>query len=180
MNLNYPEAESDTCSKHVHEIDYCIYLDYNATTPVHPAVFEAMTPFLKDYFGNPSSSHMYGDVPKTAILDARRAVLSLLSPKLSMNPYDDSPSRIIFTGCGSESDNLAIYLSIHSSTNTKNKHVVTSNVEHPAVLQTLKVLEEKGEVRSNSEGSFVYFFSHGSSVWLYINITDTCDICASE
>ena len=125
----------------------CIYLDYNATTPIHPDVFNAMIPFLTAHFGNPSSSHMYGDVPKLALSKARRAIMSLLSPQLSLNPLEES--RIIFTGCGSESDNLAIYLAIHSNPMMERKHIVTSNIEHPAILETLRTLEDKGVVRSS-------------------------------
>jgi len=119
-----------------HEHDECIYLDYNATTPIHPEVVQAMIPFLTSKFGNPSSSHAYGDAPKVAVSNARRAILSLMSSTLSKDPQEES--RIIFTGCGSESDNLAIYLAIHSNPHKQKKHVITSNIEHPAVLETLR------------------------------------------
>lgn len=136
----------------------CIYLDYNGTTPIDRRVFAAMIPYLTLHFGNPSSSHAYGTAPKRAISKARRSILELLYPndcaKLSDEEVDES---IIFTGCGTEADNMAIHLALGSSTTTttsssrqnkkrKKKHIVTTNVEHPAITECLKVLEAKGDI----------------------------------
>lgn len=115
----------------------CIYLDYNGTTPVHPKVLAAMLPFLTVHFGNPSSSHHFGAQPKKAVANARRSLLRLIGRP------DEPPSSIWFTGCGTESDNLAIHLAIQSS---EKRHVVTTNVEHPAIAECLKALEEDGKI----------------------------------
>ncbi|HJP18124.1 MAG TPA: aminotransferase class V-fold PLP-dependent enzyme, partial [Nitrospinota bacterium] len=76
-----------------------VYLDNNATTPVHPEVFEAMCPYLKDYFGNPSSAHHFGRPLKVVMDEAREKIAEILNA---------SPSEIIFCSGGSESDNIAI------------------------------------------------------------------------
>ena len=76
-----------------------IYLDYNATTPHSPEVIEAMRPFLEDEFGNPSSSHLYGNTPQSAVMQARRQVAALLNCR---------PLEIIFTSGGTESNNQAL------------------------------------------------------------------------
>lgn len=110
--------------------DGSIYLDYNATTPVDPAVVEAMLPYLSRHFGNPSSSHHYGQLAHRAIDTAREQVARLIGC-LS--------SEIIFTGGGSESDNLAIRgaaLARHS----RGDHIITQVTEHPAVLNTCRAL----------------------------------------
>jgi cysteine desulfurase len=108
-----------------------IYLDYNATTPVDPAVVEAMLPFLSNYFGNPSSSHNYGQVGRQAIDAARAQVANLLGC---------SGGEIIFTGGGSESDNLAIR-GVALANRQKGNHIITQATEHPAVLNTCRALE---------------------------------------
>lgn len=108
-----------------------IYLDYNATTPVDPAVVAAMSPYLALHFGNPSSSHTYGQRAHEALALARRQVGDLLAC---------DPAELIFTGGGSESDNLAIRgiaLALHA----RGKHIVTQVTEHPAVLNTCRALE---------------------------------------
>eukprot|EP00574_Skeletonema_japonicum_P001513 CAMPEP_0201740066 /NCGR_PEP_ID=MMETSP0593-20130828/46111_1 /ASSEMBLY_ACC=CAM_ASM_000672 /TAXON_ID=267983 /ORGANISM="Skeletonema japonicum, Strain CCMP2506" /LENGTH=431 /DNA_ID=CAMNT_0048234369 /DNA_START=95 /DNA_END=1390 /DNA_ORIENTATION=+ len=115
----------------------CVYLDYNGTTPVYPQVLEAMLPYLTDHFGNPSSSHYFGSEPKAAVNKARRSLLSLIQAV----PVAD-PSSIMFTGCGTESNNVAIRLALLSSTHKANRdngllHVVTTNIEHPAITQCL-------------------------------------------
>ncbi|KAL3784200.1 hypothetical protein HJC23_001399 [Cyclotella cryptica] len=125
----------------------CIYLDYNGTTPVHPAVLDAMLPYLTQHFGNPSSSHYYGHEPKRAIDHARRAVLALIRPPPDVhddNPFDDHHidlSTIVFTGCGTESNNLAIRLALLSCRQKADEHeflhVVTTSIEHPAISQCL-------------------------------------------
>jgi cysteine desulfurase len=111
-----------------------IYLDYNATTPIHPAVSDAMQPFLRDHFGNPSSSHWFGLQARKAVDEARAQVAFLLQC---------SPEEIIFTSGGSESDNFAIagYARKHRS---RGNHIITSQVEHPAVLEICRVLETEG------------------------------------
>lgn len=117
----------------------CIYLDYNGTTPIHPAVVEAMLPYLTEHFGNPSSSHHYGQEPKRAVDRARRSILKLIQPQDAYNDAD--PSSIVFTGCGTESNNLAIRLALLSSVHKIDErgllHVVTTNIEHPAITQCL-------------------------------------------
>jgi cysteine desulfurase len=117
------------------ETSECIYLDYNGTTPINPLVLDAMMPFFTVHFGNPSSSHYYGQEPKKAIDSARRSLLHFLGKQ------DEPSSTIWFTGCGTESDNLAVHLAIKSSTK---RHVVTTNVEHPAITECLKAMEYDG------------------------------------
>ena len=111
-----------------------IYMDHNATTPVHPEVFEEMLPFLKDEWGNPSSIHWAARAPRKAIDDAREKVCAFLNC---------SPVEVIFTSCGSESDNLAIK-GVALAKKSKGNHIITTRVEHPAVLNTCKYLEKEG------------------------------------
>jgi len=111
-----------------------IYLDYNATTPHHPEVIAAMRPFLEEYFGNPSSSHWYGIQAKNAAENARTQVASLLNCQ---------PSEIVFTSGGTESSNYAIKGAAFASQNVGN-HVITTQIEHPAVMEVCKFLEEHG------------------------------------
>lgn len=121
----------------------CIYLDYNGTTPIHPLVLKAMLPFFRTFFGNPSSSHAYGTIPKRAVDAARKSLLTLLRA-----PTEVPLSAIWFTGCGTESDNLAIQLALQSSPpNLKTKHIVTTNVEHPAIDACLQRLMETEKVQ---------------------------------
>lgn len=108
-----------------------IYLDYNATTPIDPAVVEAMQPYLSMHFGNPSSSHTYGYMAHQALDAARAQVARLLGC---------TPGEITFTGGGSESDNLAIRGIAHASRNRGN-HIITQVTEHPAVINTSRALE---------------------------------------
>jgi cysteine desulfurase len=108
-----------------------IYLDYNATTPIDPAVVEAMLPYLSIHFGNPSSSHTYGHVAQQALDSARTQVARLLGC---------TPGEIIFTGGGSESDNLAIR-GIALASRKRGNHIITQVTEHPAVLNTCRSLE---------------------------------------
>ena len=110
-----------------------IYLDYNATTPVDPDVFRAMRPYFETYFGNPSSSHQYGKATKEAVTVARQQVANLLGAE---------PSEIVFTSGGSESNNHAI-IGTALANMKKGNHIITSQIEHPAVLKPLKYLEEK-------------------------------------
>jgi cysteine desulfurase len=111
-----------------------VYLDYNGTTPVDPRVIEAMAPFLETEFGNPSSSHWYGIVPKKAVETARRQVAELLGC---------NPGEIIFTSGGTESNNHAI-IGIARAFRAKGNHIITSRIEHPAVLEVCRFLEGFG------------------------------------
>lgn len=111
-----------------------IYLDYAATTPLDERVLSAMLPYLKDHYGNPSSVHSFGRKAKDALEQARRTLASLINAH---------PSEIVFTGSGSESDNLAI-LGYALSHQYKGKHLITAVTEHNAVLNTCRYLEEMG------------------------------------
>ncbi len=111
-----------------------IYIDHNATTPVHPEVVDAMLPFLREEWGNPSSIHWAGRGPKKAIEAAREKVAGLLNCNVS---------EIIFTGNGSEGNNLAIKGVLNANKN-KGKHIITTKVEHPAVLEICKFLDKNG------------------------------------
>jgi cysteine desulfurase len=113
-----------------------IYLDYNATTPIDPAVVDTMLPFLREQFGNPSSSHVYGLEASRAVENARMHVASLLCAG------DD---EIVFTGGGSETDNLAIKGAVLPRLDQQ-PHVVSAVVEHPAVLNTLTYLKTRFNV----------------------------------
>jgi len=110
-----------------------IYLDYNATTPLAPEVMAAMLPYLNEHFGNPSSIHAAGRETRAAIDDARDRLARLLGAK---------PHEIIFTGGGTESDNLAI-IGLARSFTAKGKHLVTCVTEHHAVLHAFEYLEKK-------------------------------------
>ena len=111
-----------------------IYLDYNATTPHDPEVIEAMRPFLEEEFGNPSSSHWYGIKPKNAVMEARGQVASLL---------DCKTEEIIFTSGGTESNNQAVK-GVAFACRNKGNHIITSQIEHPAILDVCAYLEGNG------------------------------------
>ena len=111
-----------------------IYLDYNATTPIDPDVYEAMRPFLTDHFGNPSSSHAYGVEARKAVEKARGQAADLL---------DCDPVEIIFTSGGTESNNHAIQGAAFARRND-GRHIITSAVEHPAVTEVCRHLETVG------------------------------------
>lgn len=111
-----------------------IYLDYNATTPIDPIVAEAMLPFITSHFGNPSSSHAYGKKAKQAIENARFQVSDLLGCH---------SREIIFTSCGTESNNLAIKGFAQANMEQGN-HIITSAIEHPAVLEVCRELTKTG------------------------------------
>jgi cysteine desulfurase len=111
-----------------------IYLDHNATTPVLPEVLDVMLPFYKNQFGNPSSVHSEGRVARVSLDVAREQVAELIGAK---------PVEIVFTSGGSESNNFAI-LGVALSLNNKKRHIVTSAVEHSAIINPLKQLETLG------------------------------------
>ncbi len=111
-----------------------IYLDNNATTRVAPEVLDAMKPYLGEFFGNPSSAHALGREMKRAIEHSREQVASLIGAT--------EPSEIVFTSCGSESDNWAIRGVLASQ--PRKKHIVTTQVEHEAVRNLCRLLENDG------------------------------------
>ncbi|MBP8984898.1 MAG: cysteine desulfurase [Syntrophobacterales bacterium] len=111
-----------------------IYLDHNATTPVDPEVFDAMRPYLTERFGNPSSPHVYGLEARRAVEKARTRVASLL---------DCEPEEVVFTSGGTEANNHAIKGACLARRD-KGRHIVTSAVEHPAVLEVCRYLETMG------------------------------------
>ncbi len=111
-----------------------IYLDYNATTPIDKSVIDAMLPFIQGNFGNPSSTHEYGLIAKKAVETARSQVADLLGA---------DPSEIVFTSGGSESNNMAIKGVAHSL-RSKGNHIITSQIEHPSVLNPCMFLEKNG------------------------------------
>jgi cysteine desulfurase len=123
-----------------------VYLDHNATTPVLPAVLEAMTTVFRDDFGNASSVHAFGQAAKRRLEEARRQVAHALGAQ---------PNEIVFTSGGTEADNLAILGLVRYDTRPV-KHVITSAIEHPAVLETCAQLEREGvevtRVPVNSQG----------------------------
>ena len=109
-----------------------IYLDYSATTPVDSRVVDAMTPFFNASFGNPSSVHRFGQIAESAIDSSRESVARVLNCK---------PDEIVFTSCGSESDNLAIRGAAYAMREkTGAKWILASRAEHPAVTKTLEHL----------------------------------------
>ncbi|NKQ36421.1 MAG: cysteine desulfurase [Chloroflexi bacterium] len=111
-----------------------IYLDHGATTPVHPQVIEAMLPYWTDYYGNPSSGHAYGRAASFGLEEARRTMADLLHAQ---------PAEIVFTGCGSESDNLAVRGAMWAArANDLGNHLITSCLEHEAVLETAVQLRD--------------------------------------
>ena len=112
-----------------------IYLDHNATTPLVPAVIDRMTTILREEFGNPSSVHHFGQRAKAAIDEARSAVAALIGA---------DPGEVIFTGSGTEGDNLAIRGVAEALEATGKRHLIVSAIEHEAVLNTAKALARRG------------------------------------
>ena len=110
-----------------------VYLDNNATTAVAPEVLDAMLPFLRDLWGNPSSMHTFGGQVRKHIDRARRQVADFIGAE---------EDEIIFTGCGTESDNTAIMAALGADPHRR--HIITSRVEHPAVLNLCQRLEKEG------------------------------------
>jgi cysteine desulfurase len=111
-----------------------IYLDYNATTPLDHRVFEAMVPYMNNHWGNPSSPYSFGNQTRIAVEKARKRTAEHLGFK---------PAEIIFTSCGTESDNFAVRGVAHALRHRGN-HIVTTAIEHHAVLNTCKALEAEG------------------------------------
>jgi cysteine desulfurase len=111
-----------------------IYLDYNGTTPHDPQVIDAMRPFLETEFGNPSSGHWYGIGPKKAVMAAREQVAGILGC---------SASEVLFTSGGTESNNQALK-SIAGSRYAQGNHIITSSIEHPAILEVCRFMEGHG------------------------------------
>jgi cysteine desulfurase len=110
------------------------YLDNNATTPLAPEVFEAMKPYWLDDYGNASSIHWYGQRAKAAIEGAREEVALLIGAQ---------PKEVVFTGCGTESDNAAIF-GVAGAARSPSQHVVTTTIEHHAILSAARALEQGG------------------------------------
>jgi len=122
-----------------------VYVDNNATTKVAPEVLEAMLPYFKELYGNPSSMHFFGGQVQKKINEAREQAADFLGAE---------PSEIVFTSCGTESDNSAIFGTLDSY--PEKRHFVTSRVEHPAVMNVCTSLGRKGyrvtEVSVDREG----------------------------
>jgi cysteine desulfurase len=117
------------------DTEHPIYLDYNATTPVAPEVLEAMLPYLREEFGNPSSTHPYGRRARAAVERAREQVARLL---------DASPEEILFTSGGTEANNLAIRGVM--AARPDRRHILTSTIEHPATALPCRHLERNHSV----------------------------------
>ena len=111
-----------------------IYLDYNATTPLHPAVIEEMKKYMEVHFGNPSSAHWFGMKAKEGVKAAREQVSSFI---------ECFPEEIIFTSGGTESNNHVIR-GVAELLKSKGNHIITSQIEHPAIIKPCRYLEKKG------------------------------------
>ncbi|MGB3960275.1 MAG: cysteine desulfurase family protein, partial [bacterium] len=111
-----------------------IYLDHAATTPVHPRVLEKMLPYFRDQYGNPSSVYRLGREAKKAVEDAREKVAQLIGAE---------PREIVFTSGGTEADNIALQ-GVARANRDRGRHIITSAVEHHAVLHTAEALEKEG------------------------------------
>lgn len=111
-----------------------VYLDNNATTKMDNEVFEAIVPYLTEYYGNASSLHLFGKETNKAMNESRETIAKYLGCE---------PNEIIFTASGSESDNLAIR-GIARAYKNRGKHIITSPIEHPAIKNTLKDLQDEG------------------------------------
>lgn len=124
-----------------------IYLDYNATTPIAPSVQEAMLPFFCEHYGNPSSTHSLGRAAHAAIEDARGRVAALLGA---------DRDEIVFTSGGTEANNLALQGMLLRDVPTRTGHLVTTDIEHPAIIEPAKHLQRLGIavtfVKANSQG----------------------------
>ena len=112
----------------------CIYMDNAATTQVYPEVFDAMKPYFTEFYGNPSSIYSFAGNSKKAVEDARKTIADFLGARTE---------EIYFTGGGSESDNWALKATADAYAN-KGKHIITSKIEHHAILHTCEYIEKKG------------------------------------
>eukprot|EP00193_Tetraselmis_chui_P019798 CAMPEP_0177782072 /NCGR_PEP_ID=MMETSP0491_2-20121128/18233_1 /TAXON_ID=63592 /ORGANISM="Tetraselmis chuii, Strain PLY429" /LENGTH=415 /DNA_ID=CAMNT_0019302269 /DNA_START=374 /DNA_END=1621 /DNA_ORIENTATION=- len=137
------ESKSSQLGQELPFLQDCVYLDYNATTPIFPEVAQEMQPFLYEAFGNPSSGHTYGRKCKAAVDLARQRVASAVGAA--------SPDEIYFTSCGTESDNWAILGTIDNSTFPV-PHIVTTNIEHPAILELLRSLQRQNKITFTAVG----------------------------
>ncbi|RPD46380.1 cysteine desulfurase [Hymenobacter sediminis] len=111
-----------------------VYFDNAATTPLDPEVLDAMLPFMRDHFGNPSSIHGHGRQVRAAVENARKTIAHLINA---------APAEIVFTSCGTEADNYAAFGSVRT---LGLKHAITSPLEHHAVLHTMQALEKAGNI----------------------------------
>lgn len=111
-----------------------VNLDYGAAAPLDPAVLEAMLPYMREHFGNPSSGHSLGEKPRRALADAREKVAALIAA---------DPGRVIFTSSASEANNTAIK-GIVAANKKKGNHIIASSIEHFSVLNPLKSLQKEG------------------------------------
>ena len=148
-SLNSPQTGIGVPLPRAPEHGTCIYLDYQATTPVWPEVAEAAEPYLRMHWGNPSSGHAFGRPCAAAVASARASVAKLIGA---------TPDEILFTACGSEADCHAIVGAIEiaevrrrsdaAATNGPHPlpHVVTSNIEHPAVTECIEALKACGRL----------------------------------
>ena len=122
-------------------MNFVIYLDHNATTPILPEVLEAMMPYLTTEWGNPSSAYKFGAKLKSVIETAREQVAELIGAH---------PMDVIFTSCATESNNAAIAAALKA--NPTKRYIVTSQVEHSSVLNYCMALERDGFTGSRSGG----------------------------
>ena len=122
-----------------------VYADNAATTPLSEIAFNAMKPWLTEHYGNPSSLYRMGREAKEAINEARKVVGKCLNAVMPVNEKNDyAPGEILFTGGGSQADNLAIRGFMHGPSSKGRKHIITSKIEHHAVLYTCEALEKEG------------------------------------
>lgn len=122
-----------------------VYADNAATTPMSETAFNAMKPWLTENYGNPSSLYRIGRAAKEALNDARTVVGKCLNAAEPVNEKNDyAPGEIVFTGGGSQADNLAIRGFMHGPSSKSRKHIITSKIEHHAVLYTCEALEKEG------------------------------------
>ena len=122
-----------------------VYADNAATTPMSETAFNAMKPWLTENYGNPSSLYRIGRAAKEALNDARTVVGKCLNAAEPVNEKNDyAPGEIVFTGGGSQADNLAIRGFMHGPSSKGRKHIITSKIEHHAVLYTCEALEKEG------------------------------------
>ncbi|HEV2990399.1 MAG TPA: cysteine desulfurase family protein [Candidatus Angelobacter sp.] len=118
----------------MNEIRLPVYLDYNATTPVATEVLDAIIPYFREQYGNPSSSHSYGKAAKQGLDQAREQLADLLGAE---------PTELIFTGCATESNNLALF-GMAGTAPVQKRHLIISAIEHPSVMQPVLQLQREG------------------------------------